>query len=80
MEATLKKIILAAFRPVALLLAILTDTPSLLSWPKNEARTATDEKCEDTPCMACQAVIPAGADTCSKCGWSYNVSDPVDDR
>ena len=79
MEATLKKIILVVFRPVALLLAILTESPHLLSWPQNETRTDTDEKHEETPCMACRAVIPAGSDTCSRCGWSYNVSDPVDD-
>ena len=37
-------------------------------------RAAADQS-EDTPCMSCQATIPADSDTCPNCGWSFNASE-----
>jgi len=32
---------------------------------------AEDDQTEPAPCVSCGAVIPAGSDSCLKCGWSY---------
>jgi hypothetical protein len=43
-----------------------------------DIRTVPDDQSEDALCIACQGTIPAGSDTCPKCGWSYNVSQTED--
>jgi hypothetical protein len=36
-----------------------------------------DDTSEPTTCVACKGPIPAGADACPRCGWSYTArTDP----
>jgi hypothetical protein len=37
-----------------------------------DIRTDPDDRSEETVCLSCQGMIPAGSDTCPNCGWSYN--------
>lgn len=34
-----------------------------------------DDVSEPAACVACRGLIPAGADTCPACGWSYTAPD-----
>jgi predicted nucleic-acid-binding Zn-ribbon protein len=34
-----------------------------------------DDDSAPTRCLDCRSVIPAGADTCPKCGWTYKGED-----
>ena len=45
-----------------------------LEWfvdPTVPSEAAADDKAEPRECMACRETIPAGQDTCPKCGWTY---------
>jgi predicted RNA-binding Zn-ribbon protein involved in translation (DUF1610 family) len=33
--------------------------------------TCPDDVSEPTRCLNCRSTIPAGADTCPQCGWTY---------
>ena len=52
----------------------------LLYWilgPKPQVRTEKIAPSEAIECVSCGAVIPPGASTCPKCGWSYE-NKPAD--
>ena len=39
--------------------------------PESVVDDEPDDTAEPTQCMACGETIPAGQDTCPKCGWTY---------
>jgi hypothetical protein len=39
-------------------------------FPEGEQMGFDDSK-EDTPCLECGGVIPAGESVCGKCGWTF---------
>ncbi len=46
-----------------------------LDWFLEGADESADEAGEPTECLSCGGTIPAGAETCPKCGWSYKDTD-----
>ena len=44
-----------------------------------DIRTVPDDRSEEAECLSCRSMIPAGSDTCPKCGWSYNENDSKSD-
>jgi len=39
-------------------------------------KASGDDTSEDATCASCRATIPAGSNTCPKCGWSYADTKP----
>lgn len=48
-----------------------------IEWFTNPIEGYIDKMEEETDCLSCGAKIPAGKDSCQKCGWTYNVSYEV---
>jgi len=45
--------------------------PDDVSVGNDEDLDGLDDVSEPTLCLDCRSVIPAGADTCPQCGWTY---------
>lgn len=43
------------------------------------AAAEENERAEDTECLSCGKVIPAGADKCAACGWSWDTATQKSD-
>ena len=41
-----------------------------------DSKASGDDVSEDATCASCRATIPAGSNTCTKCGWSYTDTKP----
>ena len=63
------------WRNGSLLLFWLVFGPPMLFWTYKSAypdpEPRTDANCLPTECLTCKTTIPAHADTCLSCGWSY---------